>query len=301
MRAIAIDFETANGARASACALGIAVIEGGRIVAADYRLIRPRPLEFGYYETRVHGLTAEDVADAPEFPDVFAAVRRYLGSHLLMAHNQSFDVGVIRASAALYGLDLPPFDVLCTLELARAIWRGPVGHKLSDIAPRLGVDFRHHHAGDDAVMAARIGLHAAELAGTTAVSAAARRFGVALRRIEPGEPVAAAREDAPVRRRNGARQTETTTGGATDRLAFEVAGSTGRPYRVEAGARGDAFFVRCGCPAGRNRLICHHVRDLAAGSVDHLLSANVADVTEFARRCARAGGLAAMFGRADGR
>lgn len=175
MRAIAIDFETANPARASACAVGLAVIEDGVVVETAYHLIRPKPLTFGYFETRVHGITAEDVAGAPEFPGVFAAIRPYLGSHLLMAHNQAFDVSVLKASAEFYGLDLPAFDVLCTLELSRAVWRDRRGHKLSDVAGYLGLEFRHHHAEDDALMAARIGLHAAGLTGVAGMRAAAKR------------------------------------------------------------------------------------------------------------------------------
>ena len=43
-RFVAIDFETANHSRDSACSIGIAVAEGGRIVALEQRLIRPPTL-----------------------------------------------------------------------------------------------------------------------------------------------------------------------------------------------------------------------------------------------------------------
>lgn len=289
MRAIAIDFETANPARASACAVGLAVIEDGVVVDTAYHLIRPRPLTFGYFETRVHGITAEDVAGAPEFPAVFASIRSYLGSHLLMAHNQAFDVSVLKASAELYGLDLPAFDVLCTLELSRAVWRDRRGHKLSDVAGYLGLEFRHHHAEDDALMAARIGLHAAGLAGVAGMRAAAKRIGVAVRRVDPAAPEPA-RAAAPATRRAAG-------DGSTDVVEFEVIGSTGNPYRVRSGYRQGAFFVRCGCTAGHNGRVCHHVRELAAGAIDNLVSENRAEVREFARRCQQAGGLAFAVGR----
>jgi DNA polymerase-3 subunit epsilon len=282
MRAIAIDFETANSARASACAVGLAVIEDGVLVDTTYHLIRPRPLEFGFYETRVHGLTVADVIDAPEFPAVFMAIRPYLGSHLVLAHNQSFDVAVLKACAELYRLDLPAFDVACTVEMSRVMWPGRGGHKLSDVAGYLGLDFRHHHAHDDAVMAARIALHAASLAGVAGVRDAARRIGVTVRRIDPAAPAPARAQPAP---------RPATRGGATEVLEFEVAGSTGSRYAVRSGYQAGVFFVRCGCTAGRNGRLCHHVKDLAAGSTEHLLSANVADVSEFARRWTRAGGV----------
>lgn len=292
MRAIAIDFETANSARASACAVGLAVIEDGVVVDTAYHLIRPRPLEFGFYETRVHGLTVADVVDAPEFPHVFQAIRPYLGSHLVLAHNQSFDVAVLKAAAALYDLDLPAFDVACTVEMARVLWPGRGGHKLSDVAGYLGVSFRHHHAHDDAIMAARVALHAAATAGVAGVRAAAARIGVAIRRVDPAAVAPVRAERAPARAEGAwaeAASRRTTRDGAMDVLTFEVAGSTGRRYAVRSGYQAGVFFVRCGCTAGRNGRLCHHVKDLAAGSTEHLLSANVADVSEFARRYARAG------------
>ena len=45
-RFVAIDFETANHSRDSACSIGIAIAEGGRIVALERRLIRPPTNEF---------------------------------------------------------------------------------------------------------------------------------------------------------------------------------------------------------------------------------------------------------------
>lgn len=40
-RFVAIDFETADPKRDSACALGIVVVDKGEIVDREYRLIRP--------------------------------------------------------------------------------------------------------------------------------------------------------------------------------------------------------------------------------------------------------------------
>jgi DNA polymerase-3 subunit epsilon len=41
MKILAIDFETADKGRDSACAIGLAMLEGGRIVEEHYELIRP--------------------------------------------------------------------------------------------------------------------------------------------------------------------------------------------------------------------------------------------------------------------
>ena len=44
MNWVAIDFETANAKRSSACALGIAIVENGRIIKRASWLIKPREL-----------------------------------------------------------------------------------------------------------------------------------------------------------------------------------------------------------------------------------------------------------------
>ncbi|HOP20636.1 MAG TPA: hypothetical protein PK585_11175, partial [Amphiplicatus sp.] len=70
MRTIAIDFETANEQRGSACSVGLAWIEGGDVVRVEERLIRPRDMRFSGFNIAIHGIRPEDVANSPEFPEV---------------------------------------------------------------------------------------------------------------------------------------------------------------------------------------------------------------------------------------
>ena len=49
MNWVAIDFETVNEKYSSACALGIAIVEHGRIIKRASWLIRPRELYFNRY------------------------------------------------------------------------------------------------------------------------------------------------------------------------------------------------------------------------------------------------------------
>jgi DNA polymerase-3 subunit epsilon len=49
MRAVCIDFETANGFIGSACSVGIAVLEEGQIVDTNYWLIKPHP-QYSYFD-----------------------------------------------------------------------------------------------------------------------------------------------------------------------------------------------------------------------------------------------------------
>ena len=66
---VAIDFETANQSRDSVCSIGIAIAEGGRIVALEQRLIRPPTSEFLF--TYIHGFTWNEVRNEPSFAEVW--------------------------------------------------------------------------------------------------------------------------------------------------------------------------------------------------------------------------------------
>ena len=70
----AIDFETANEQRTSVCSVGVVIVRDGEIVDHYYSLIRPEPEYYSYWNTRVHGLTLADTAEAPVFPVVWQEI-----------------------------------------------------------------------------------------------------------------------------------------------------------------------------------------------------------------------------------
>jgi len=113
MNFTAIDFETANSSRGSACAVGLGTVEGGRIVRAVQHLIRPDPLYFSPFNISIHGITAEDVANAPSFAELWSELLASI-SEPLVAHNASFDISVIRRSLDNAGMDYPDIDYYCT-------------------------------------------------------------------------------------------------------------------------------------------------------------------------------------------
>ncbi len=123
MRAVAIDFETANEQRASACSIGLAWIEDGRVTDRETYLIRPPEMRFAPVNIRIHGITPDMVKDAPEFPDVLASLRERIdGCDMVLAHNAGFDMSVVRASCDAYALSYPEFDYLCTVKVAQKVW-----------------------------------------------------------------------------------------------------------------------------------------------------------------------------------
>jgi DNA polymerase III subunit epsilon len=155
----AIDFETASRERASACALGLALIEGGRIVEKRDWLIQPPGNYFEPMNTRIHGIHADLVAQSPEFDEVWPEIEPYLRDAMVLAHNAPFDVGVLRASLARYDLAIPKTDgYLCTVTMSRRVWPDLANHRLSSVCAHCGIRLDHHVAASDAAACAEIAL-----------------------------------------------------------------------------------------------------------------------------------------------
>jgi DNA polymerase III subunit epsilon len=158
MTFVAIDFETADAGRDSACAVGMVRVEGDRIVRSEVRLIRPPRREFSF--TWVHGITWAQVAGAPLFREVWSELRGLLdGAEFLAAHNAPFDRSVLRACCAAAGVEPPPQPFECTVKMARRAWNiRPT--RLDNVCRSLKIPLRHHDAGSDAEACARIVLAA---------------------------------------------------------------------------------------------------------------------------------------------
>jgi DNA polymerase III subunit epsilon len=180
MPIIAIDFETANSQRASPCAIGIARL-GPTGLSAELRLIRPPVMAFDDFNMMLHGITPEMVKNAPELPEIWADLRAECeASTFVLAHNAGFDIGVLCATLALYGLPLPRLSYLCTRIVARHVWPGLSGYGLENVARHLALALDHHHAGSDALAALGIATAAAEMRGVSAVEDLPHALGLKL-------------------------------------------------------------------------------------------------------------------------
>lgn len=154
----ALDFETANGFRGSACSVGVVRVRDGRPVERAYWLMRP-PAGFDRFDprnVRIHGITADQVAGAPRFGEVFADLAGFIGDDPVVAHNAGFDIGVIESALEVSGMDIPQLDYACSLTMARRTYDLP-SYALPVAAREAGYELRHHHdALADAEACARI-------------------------------------------------------------------------------------------------------------------------------------------------
>ena len=178
MKAIAIDFETANEERGSACSIGLAFIENGRIVRAEERLIRPKSMRFSPMNISIHGIRPQDVEDAPEFPDVLEEFADDFAGALLLAHNAAFDMSVLRGACDAYRMTYPELSYLCTVKMSQKVWPHLTSHKLDVLAAHMQLRFVHHNAREDAVVCAQAAITMAQETGAGAISAIPPRIGM---------------------------------------------------------------------------------------------------------------------------
>lgn len=163
MNFVAFDFETANSKRSSACALGIAVVQDNKVVERKSWLIKPKDLYFDWYNVSIHKITAEDVKNENEFNEIWEDVKPYLDNKIVMAHNASFDISVLKGLADEYNFELPEMIPICTRKLSRKLWPGLFSYKLYTVAKRhLKINFKYHDPSDDAYACAMIAIKAIE-------------------------------------------------------------------------------------------------------------------------------------------
>ncbi len=142
----AIDFETANNLRSSVCSVGVVIVRNGKIVDRLYSLIYPEPDYFTYWTTEVHGLTMEDVEDAPSFPEVWARIAPKIEGLPLVAHNSPFDEGCLKAVFDVYRMDYPNYEFHCTCRASRRQLADILpNHQLQTVAKYFGYNLTQHH------------------------------------------------------------------------------------------------------------------------------------------------------------
>lgn len=156
MNFVAIDFETANEKRNSACSMGITVVENNTIVEEKYFLIKPCEMRFLPMNIWIHGITPDDVKNERNFKELWSEIRPYIEGKFVVAHNAGFDISVLRNTLDFYGIEYPEFQYACTVMMAKNYYIDLPNHKLNTVVEALGFKFKHHHAGEDASASAKI-------------------------------------------------------------------------------------------------------------------------------------------------
>lgn len=145
---------------------------------------------FEYHNTRIHGIRAKDVADAPRFGELFPEIGAFIGGDILAAHNAAFDLGVIRSGLEVSGLPGPAYEYVCTVMLSRRCY-SLVSNSLPYAAEEAGVPLvNHHDAAEDARACAGILVDIARRNNANSIAELYLSLGLALPKqqaFQPGE------------------------------------------------------------------------------------------------------------------
>lgn len=162
---VALDFETADQGRDSACSVGLVRVENGIITKKIVQLIRPPRFETGdlftpapaeFMFTYIHGIKPDMVADQPTFREAWPQLAPILrGAQFIAAHNAPFDNGVLNACCEAACLPKPTHRFVCTVRLARSTW-SIYPTKLNNVCRHLNIELNHHEALSDALACAQI-------------------------------------------------------------------------------------------------------------------------------------------------
>lgn len=147
-RYLVVDFET-TGVTWPYYAVEVAWIEldsNFREVHSQSSLIRP-PIPIPSEATNIHGISNEDVADAPSLDEFFIGQcnNPFESEHIgFIAHNAPYDYRLFKRFCRTA-------ELLCTLAAARRLYPNSTNHKLTTLVSNLGLkDFTAHRAMGDA-------------------------------------------------------------------------------------------------------------------------------------------------------
>ncbi|MBR0458380.1 MAG: hypothetical protein IJJ26_04015 [Victivallales bacterium] len=154
-----LDFETANSLRGSICQAGIALLEDGVLIRSWECFVRPRPGQcwVSSWNYRVHGIGAEQLRYACEFPQLWPEMAEMLScADCVVCHNAPFDLSQLRDNLQFYNLPPISFPYMDSVIVSKRLFPELPNHRLDTVANHLHYFFRHHDALEDAAACAYI-------------------------------------------------------------------------------------------------------------------------------------------------
>jgi len=166
---ITIDFETATADRNSPCEIGLTFVRDRKILETKSWLIKPKYNKFDYFNILIHGIRPEQVADKPEFNELWTDIKPLVENQFLIAHNASFDMSVLRKTLQTYQLPLPTLNYSCSYIFSKKVWQGLSAYDLKTLCKINNIEFAHHRAGEDSRATAELTLKAFDIAGVSSL------------------------------------------------------------------------------------------------------------------------------------
>lgn len=162
-----IDFETTglDAEKDRVVELGLVVFDGGIVTSKRQWLIHPE-MPIPKESHAVHGISDDDVKDAPKFRELAPELLELLVGHIPVAYNAEFDRRFLHAEFTRTGR--APADAQPPALRPDVVWLDPLvwvrelqkyekGKKLTEVTARMGIALDNAHRADaDAEAAGRV-------------------------------------------------------------------------------------------------------------------------------------------------
>ena len=153
---VVFDVETPNASNSRMSAIGLTVVEDGRIVDELFTLVNPETY-FHPFNVALTGITPEMAERAPTFDQLWETIGPRMSSGLLVAHNAPFDMSVLAKCLRAYCIDWrDQTGYACTVQMSRRCWPQLPNHKLDTLCAYLDIPLDHHKADSDSRACAQI-------------------------------------------------------------------------------------------------------------------------------------------------
>lgn len=147
---VAIDVETANADLSSICQVGVAKFVEGQLVEQWSSLVDPEDY-FDPVNISIHGIGPEMVRSQPTLPDIDEKLDAFLENTVSVCHTH-FDRIALSRAYLKYGLRPITTYWLDSARVARRTWKDLAwsGYGLANVCSKIGYEFKHHDALEDA-------------------------------------------------------------------------------------------------------------------------------------------------------
>lgn len=133
-RIIALNVETPNSLRDRICNVGITVGDTEKCLSTNVTINPEEDLD-----DVPDGMTAEQILSSPTLPELWPGMSRLFDGALIIAHNASYDLNILKKALNSYGLSAPSFSQACTYRMSRKFHPDFDSYKLGSICENYGI------------------------------------------------------------------------------------------------------------------------------------------------------------------
>jgi len=194
---VAIDVETANADLASICQVGLAIYEDGRLSEEWKSYVDPED-DFDAMNVSIHGIDEAAVRGAPTFKTLSARLHSHLDGKIAVCHTH-FDRTAVHQASDRHAVRPPDSTWLDSALVVRRAWEDLAwkGYGLGNVCKKLGYEFVHHDALEDAKAAGHVLLAAIQKTGID-VEGWLERVRQPIEGNKPASDARAGRADGPL-------------------------------------------------------------------------------------------------------